>query len=157
MQKIIISHPDLGDNELTLEVSYFFGRAKLSLNGETLKKVDGYYVLTDVLGVPFNIELRFNGFDPIPKFEINNEPYPIAKAIKWYEFVWMGLPIILVYKGGLIGVLMGFIAFKINCAVFRSSQKTMLKYLIVLAINLLTVAVFLGLAYLINLTVKVNT
>jgi hypothetical protein len=56
---------------------------------------------------------------------------PTAKSkakLAWYEYVWICLPITLVYAGGLIGGLCGGAACAINRTVFKQTKNPILRY-----------------------------
>lgn len=116
----------------------FFSGAKVLVNGETapkgpkrgqmaLRKNDG----TEVIA---HWQPTMLGFD-MPKLVVDGEVIEIAKPIKWYEMVWSALPILLVFMGGLFGVLVGFIGFTINAKVFRSELNTLVKFLLTAGIS----------------------
>ncbi len=49
--------------------------------------------------------------------------------VTWYQHVWLGLPILLVFVGGAIGGACGGAAWAINQAVFQKTRDPFLRYL----------------------------
>jgi hypothetical protein len=77
---------------------------------------------------------------------------PVSSAVKlnsklaWYEYVWIGLPIALVYAGGLIGGLCGGVACAINRTVFLKTGNRFLCYVWTGLISVSSAAAYLVLA-----------
>ncbi len=55
-------------------------------------------------------------------------PEPPKQKLTWYEHVWLGLPILLVFVGGLIGGACGGAAWAVNQAVFQKTKHPILRY-----------------------------
>lgn len=55
---------------------------------------------------------------------------PQKPSFTWYEHLWMGWPLLLVFVGGLIGGLCGGLAWGINQAIFKTTRSTPAKYLL---------------------------
>jgi len=150
MKGIEIKYPLLGDNKLVLKLSGVFGSPKLFLNDRKIEKFNKKYSMTEKIGKPFEVQLKSNGFDPVPKVIINNDEFEIVTPFKWYEYLVMGLPILLALQGGALGALFGFAALKANSTIFRSDRKILEKYLLIIGLNIVVVLLFLGLAMLIG-------
>jgi hypothetical protein len=71
-----------------------------------------------------------NNFLDVPKLVVENKLINVAKPLAWYEWVWNGWPVVLLFGGGALGGLFGALAIVINLNVFRSQQNTGLKYLL---------------------------
>jgi hypothetical protein len=54
-------------------------------------------------------------------------PAPKPKLL-WYQHLWTGWPIVLVFVGGAIGGLCGGLAWGINQQVFQKTQNPVLRY-----------------------------
>lgn len=153
MKEIYINHPDLGENILVLRLS-FWKSPKLYLNNGPVPKEKKQYSLSDILGKPFIIEIKNTPFDPIPKVFINQEPIKLVTAFKWYEYLWMGLPLLLIFQGGALGGLLGVLAFRANGSIFRSERNQLEKYLFTLGLNVIIALSFLALAYSIQMALN---
>ncbi|MBP7688077.1 MAG: hypothetical protein KA765_09220 [Thermoflexales bacterium] len=92
--------------------------------------------------------------DPIPTVVIDEHPYVVAEPMKWYQWLWVGLPVLLVFSGGALGGLIGGAATGINGRVFRSTQQTVAKYLITGLISIIAIVAFLMSATLFTQTLR---
>ena len=111
----------------------FFGGPKLLVNGAPaekgpkrgqmlLKKNDGTEVIATWQPVMMGLDT--------PRLLVAGEPVDLVKPMKWYEMVWSAIPIVLLFVGGLLGAIVGFIAFTINTRLFRSEMTPAAKYLL---------------------------
>ncbi len=146
----IINLPEIDKNELKLVVPNFFGKTKLYLNNVEVAKINNRYSINNGQDKPVVITLKNNYFDPIPTISVNDNLIQVAKPIKWYEYIWMGLPILLVLQGGLLGALIGLFALRLNISIFRNDKSAFFKYLTTLGVSLTFVIVFLAIAILLN-------
>ncbi len=146
----IINLPEIDKAELKLIVPKIFGKTKLYLNDFQIPKNNNRYSINNGNDKPILITLKNNYLDPVPKIFVNDNQVHVAKPIKWYEYIWTGLPILLILQGGLLGALMGFIALRLNVSIFRNDKSIFFKYLITLGISLAFVIVFLVIAILLN-------
>ncbi len=55
-------------------------------------------------------------------------PEPPKPKLEWYQHVWLGLPILLVFVGGAIGGACGGAAWAVNRAVFQKTKHPVLRY-----------------------------
>jgi hypothetical protein len=88
---------------------------------------------------------QFMGLD-VPRLDVDGKHVTVVEPLKWYAWVWSGLPILLIFVGGALGALAGIVAFGINTQIFRSSRNTGLKFILTAVVSLLAVAVYLALA-----------
>jgi hypothetical protein len=85
------------------------------------------------------------GFD-VPQLVVDGKPIALEEPLKWYEAVWSGWSVLLLFFGGALGAVAGFIAFSVNTKVFRSSLGSMEKYLLTAAISAVAVMAYLVVA-----------
>ncbi|MFQ5846202.1 MAG: hypothetical protein ACE5IQ_00855 [Candidatus Methylomirabilales bacterium] len=102
----------------------------------------GTYRVRDAHGKEVTIKIKGNFLDPVPGLEIDGEELRLARPLTWYEYVWMGVPIILVFAGGALGGLIGVSATYSSARIFRSERTPLSKYLISGLISLAAVFVF---------------
>ena len=100
------------------------------------------------------LKVKNNFLDPIPKIEIDKEEIQLARPLTWYEYTWMGLPIILVLAGGGLGALIGILATYSSSRVFRSERSTFSKYLVTGIISVIAVIVFFVLAVIFEMLIR---
>ncbi len=79
----------------------------------------------------------------VPQLVIDGKTVSLATPLKWYQWVWSALPILLVFWGGLLGGIAGVIAFSINTSIFRSRTNEILKYVITGVVSIIAVVVYL--------------
>lgn len=140
--EIAVNHPKLHGRRITLKPTGFFRGLRLLSNGNPVEGKRGTYTLRDLHGKEVTIKIKANFLDPIPKVEIDGEAFPLARPLVWYEYVWMGLPIILVFVGGGLGALVGVSATYSSARIFRSERTPFNKYLVSALISLAAVIVF---------------
>lgn len=90
--------------------------------------------------------MKYNYLDPIPKVKVGDETVELASPLKWYEYVWIGIPIVLVFSGGAIGGLVGAMGATASGRVFRSGRGSFAKYGLSAAISLGAFVAFVILA-----------
>jgi hypothetical protein len=81
------------------------------------------------------------GFD-VPQLVVDGSAIPLVQPLKWYEWLWGGLPMLLVFAGGALGAVIGFIAFSVNSKIFRAPFSLFLKFLTTAAISMVAVMVY---------------
>ena len=81
-------------------------------------------------------------FDPIPKVQIGDDTIVLARPLAWYEYVWMGVPILLVFAGGGLGAMFGLFGVYSSARIFRSTRGTAAKYLLSALISVAVAAAF---------------
>lgn len=116
-------------------------------DGKPLKRKRIFtYEYKDSSGNPMIIKLKSNFVDPIPKIIVNDKKYKIAPDLKWYEYAWIGLPVVLILQGGAIGGIIGGSFVCINGHIFRKKIKPLSKYALTGFLTILAAAFYLGLA-----------
>ena len=150
---IEISHSGFIGRGLILRQAGFFSGPKLFIDASEIKKQKGIYNLKDNAGNSVELKIKSNGIDPIPQLFINGEKLEIARPLFWYEYLWMGLPIVLVFAGGGLGALFGMIAIYSSARIFRSDRNLISKYVLSALISIGTGLVFFILAGIIHIAV----
>ena len=91
----------------------------------------------------------FLGLD-VPQLEVEGKTIRVVEPLKWYEWAWGGLPVLLICAGGFLGAMAGMIGLAINTRVFRSSFGGVIKYVITGAVSLLVVIIYLVVAVMVS-------
>jgi hypothetical protein len=123
-----IEHEAFAGRGLALRSGGMFSGPRLLIDGAEVKGKRLRFSLRDNTGNTREVRLRSNGFDPIPKVEIEGRTLVLARPLAWYEYAWMGLPIVLVFAGGALGVLFGLSAVYTSARVFRGDGSATAKY-----------------------------
>ena len=126
--QIEVQHPSFKTQRLTVETASWFRGPRLLVNGAVEQKKKGRYTVTSDSGAEISIQLKYNFLDPIPKIKIGDEIVELASPLKWYEYVWIGIPIVLVFSGGAIGGLVGVVAAIASGKIFRGNNGSAAKY-----------------------------
>lgn len=84
---------------------------------------------------------RLLGLD-IPQLVVDDKVISLAEPLKWYQLIWSGLPVVLLFGGGLLGVIPGIMGFAINVRVFRTEMNEILKYVVSGAVSILAFVVY---------------
>ncbi len=90
-------------------------------------------------------KVQLLGFD-VPQLVVDGKPITLEEPLKWYEGVWSGWPVLLLFVGGALGAVAGFIAFSVNIRIFHSSLGRVEKYLLTAAISAVAVMVYMVVA-----------
>lgn len=143
---------------LMLQTSSFFAGPKLLLDGFPAPKGPkrGQFALLRNDGSQAIAELnRSNFLDPVPKVMIDGITLAVVQPLKWYQWVWAGIPILLLFIGGALGGLTGAIATGINSRIFRSALHPFAKYALSGLISVAAALIYLILVILFRLAIKV--
>src|SRR2546423_14334091 len=123
-----IKHEAFAGRGLAVRTAGFFKCPRLVIYGGEVKGKRLRFSLRDNSGQEREIRLKSNGLDPVPKVQIGGQAIELARPLAWYEYVWMGIPIALVFVGGGLGALLGLAAVYSSARIFRSGRGTAAKY-----------------------------
>jgi hypothetical protein len=123
-----IQHPAFRTQRLALQTAGRFSGPKLLLNGSPVEKKKGRFTVASDSGQETAIVLKYNLLDPVPKVKIANETLQVAPSFRWYQYAWIGIPVLLLFIGGAIGGFVGALGAIANGHVFRSGYATPAKY-----------------------------
>ncbi|NTU83636.1 MAG: hypothetical protein HGA45_30410 [Chloroflexales bacterium] len=85
-------------------------------------------------------------FIDVPRLIVDGQTINVAEPLKWYVWLWSGLPFILVVVGGAIGAVVGMIGFGVNANIFRSSWPTAAKFAVSAIVSVVAVVAYIVLA-----------
>ena len=130
---------------LALRTAGFFKGPRLIIDEGEVKGNRLRFSLRDNSGHEREIRLKTNGLDPVPKVQIGDQTIELARPLAWYEYLWMAIPIGLVFVGGGLGALFGLVAVYSSARIFRSERGTAAKYSLSALISLgAALAFFVG-------------
>ena len=84
---------------------------------------------------------QFLGLD-VPQLIVDGKKVSLVEPLKWYQWLWGGLPVILIFIGGMLGAFSGIIGFIINAKIFRSAMSDILKYVVSGVVSVLAVVTY---------------
>ena len=127
-----------------------FSGPKLLIDDEVVKGSWGKYTLrrNDGRDIPARVISSF--IDPVPQLVIAGQTYAPVPPLPWYQLVWAGAPILLLFIGGFLGALFGAIAAYFNSRIFRSDLQPVLKYVVTAFVSAAAVVAYLILAVIIS-------
>jgi len=152
-----INFPGFETNRLVLRAGSFLSGPKLLLDGQpapkgpkrgqfSLRCNDGSHVIAQLKSV--------NLVDPYPQVMIDGQKVVVGEAVKWYQWLWAGLPLVLIIIGGLLGGLFGGLGAFLNGRLLYSKMNSFRRYALSGLVSLLAVAVFFVVALAFNLTIR---
>lgn len=151
---IEINQPGFEGRGLKVRAAGLFSGPRLIIDGVIIKGKRGRCEVRNNTGAGVTIKLKPSFLDPIPQLEIEGERVNLSRPLMWYEYIWMGLPLILMYSGGALGGGIGFGAAYSSARIFRSERSTPVKYLLTSLISIGAAAIFFVLALLIQSLIK---
>ncbi|RME11548.1 MAG: hypothetical protein D6802_06535 [Ardenticatenia bacterium] len=84
---------------------------------------------------------QFMGLD-VPQLVVDEKVINLAEPLKWYQWVWGGLPLAITFVGGALGAIAGIIGFTINAKVFRTDMNSALKYVLSAVVSISSVVAY---------------
>ena len=131
-----------------------FSGPKLLVDDEVIKGSWGKYTLRRNDGKEVMARVINNLIDPVPQLVVDGQTYAPIPPLPWYQLVWAGVPILLVFVGGALGALFGALAAYFNTRIFRSKLGPVMKYVLTAVITGLAIFIYLVLALLLTMAVN---
>ena len=131
--------------QVVIETPGIFSRTKLMIDGQPAPKgaKRGQFLLRRNDGTEVTAKLKGIFLDPVPQVVINDgQTVRVVEPLTWYQWVWAGLPILLVFVGGALGGLLGFSATSLSARLYRSEISGLAQYVIVAAISIVAVMTY---------------
>lgn len=151
--EIAVEHEAFTDRGLVVRAGGLWKGPQLILDGEPVRRKRRVYKLRDNSGLEVEARFKTRFLDPIPQLEIDGRTIELARPLTWYEYTWMGLPVLLVFGGGALGAFFGIGAFYSSARIFRSERGPSAKYLLSGLISVCAVVLFLAFAVVLQLLV----
>jgi hypothetical protein len=131
-----------------------FSGPRLIIDGVIIKGKHGRYEVRDNSGTGVTIKLKPSFLDPVPQLDIDGGRVVLSRPLTWNEYIWIGLPLILIFSGGALGGGIGFGAAYSSARIFRSDRSIPVKYLLTCLISIGATAIFFVLAFLLHSLMK---
>lgn len=135
---------------ISIRTAGFWSGPKLLVGGFPVERKKRVYTVVNDAGQDVAIRLRNNFLDPIPTVVVGTETIELARPLQWYEYAWIGLPVLLVFGGGAIGAGFGIAAIYSSARIFREDRGAKSKYLLTGLISLGAFVTFLVLAFMLQ-------
>lgn len=127
------------------------GPSTLRLNGQRVRTLFGRGEVIDDRGQTVKVVVRRRLPDPLPTVTLDGHVVRFGLPWRWYEWLWMMLPTVLLL-GGLSGIVAFWITLLINGRLMRSRFRAPLRYLATLFVVVLMFAGLLDLAWALRTT-----
>ena len=140
------------NQKVELVSSGFFSPAKITVNG--VKAEPGMkrneILLRKPDGSKVSVFFQNAFFDTIPRLIVNGKSIQVVPPLKWYQYIFCGLTLILIFIGGAIGSILSMVGFLINIRTMRVGWRPLWRYLAILATHIIVMAVYLAISVLIT-------
>jgi hypothetical protein len=146
--------PGFESRKVVVQSAGYLAGAKLLVDGDVIKNNWGKYTLRRNDGTEVQARLQSNLIDPVPQLVIGKQKYFAVKPLEWYELVWAGWPIFLLFIGGAIGAIFGILAAYSNSRIFRSDLQPVMKYVLTAVVSGAFIIVYLIVAVLLTMAVN---
>jgi hypothetical protein len=93
---------------------------KLLMDGTPMVKKRGRVELRANDGSAVELRLKSRFLDPVPNIEVYGRTIVLLSGLNPLEYIWSGIPLVLILLGGAIGGACGGAACAVNAQVFRT-------------------------------------
>lgn len=118
------------ERQISVRTPGFFSGARLLVDGQPAPKDarGKRYVLRSEDGSEVQARLHMLFLDPVPQVVVDEQTYKAVEPFRWYEWLWSGLPLLLMFADNLIGAAFGLLGFYLNAYVMRLNMRTSARY-----------------------------
>ena len=148
---IRIEHPDFVSRRLKVEAAGWWRAPRLYQRGVPVPASRGVYLVTTDAGETAPIRMRWDFIDPVPRLRLGQRTLTLARPLRWYEYLWLGLPLLLALECGALGALVGAFAKPCNGQIFRRQTQPWRRYLFTALLGIAAVAICTFLVLLLRL------
>lgn len=146
--KYNFSIPEHPETVIGIDISPWTGKQNVLVNGHPAKQsAQGKrrkpeFLIPDSSGTEKTLELKTSLFGDLTAFW-GGEKIQVTPPLKWYQYIFGGLPIILIFAGGAIGGIFGVLGSLSNYSVLRSKLNVAMKILAVIGISAISLLLYL--------------
>jgi hypothetical protein len=127
--QIPIVLPGLEGHTLALLPGGLLRNPCLLFDGSHLSAPDGQYVLEPTTGEKITLRLQNRFLDPVPAVLVDGRPLAVHPPLRWYQYLWLLLPLLLIVPGGVYGAVPAVMAVVVNARLWRTSLDLFLRFL----------------------------
>jgi hypothetical protein len=137
----------VSDRKVEVESSVF-GGAKLLVDGQPAPKGPkrSQFLVRGTDGYDSVVELKTSLPDPVPQVLWAGQTIRLEEPLKWYQWLWVGVPILLLFLGGAIGALVGAVAVTLNVRILRSNMSAIIRYAATAFVSVAACGMYLAIA-----------
>jgi hypothetical protein len=131
-----------------VELAGVFSAATVLVDGQPASKgpKKGQFSIRAADGRESLIALKTSFLDPVPQLLCAGRTIKLVEPLTWYQWLWTGIPLLLVFIGGAIGGAVGGVAMAFNVRILRSEMHGFARYALagLLSLGALGAYVFLA-------------
>lgn len=144
--------PGSEGQQISVQISNGFSAPRLFVNGQPAPPgpKPGQYLLRRNDGTEMIAYFKGAFPDPIPVLMVDETSHRLVEPLTWYQWIWAGVPLILIFLGGAIGGLLGGAATTINAYLFRAPYSSVIRYILVALVSLTTFVLWMVIGTLIH-------
>lgn len=153
--KYKFSIPEHPETVIEIDISPWSGKQNVLVNGHPAKQSaqskrrKPEFLIPDSTGTEKTLELKSSLFGDLTAF-LDGEKIQVTPPLKWYQYIFGGLPIILIFTGGAIGGIFGVLGSLSNYSVLRSKLNVAMKILAVIGISAISLLLYLLCVFALN-------
>jgi hypothetical protein len=142
-----VNLPGLADRKIEVE-STIFGSPRVFVDGQPAPKGPkrAQFLLRGTDGRDSVLELKTKLPDPVPQVLWAGQTIKLEEPLAWYQWLWGGVPLLLLFLGGAIGGLVGGVAVALNLRILRSGRSGISRYAATALISIVACGMYLALA-----------
>ena len=140
--------------ELKLELAPF--KQRLYQDGREIKRTGTFnpkYFVTNTSGEPEEMKIVF-GLDFVHVVEFRGKKIPLEERLSTLEYVIGALPVLLIFLGGLLGALIGFVGATFTYNYMRREKRLPLQLLVSLGVSVFCYVAYFMFALCLQLLLK---
>ncbi len=135
-----------GGPNITIEESIWFGKVRVYVNDIELKRLkekDKAFLIQMNDGSFRKMIVKNSIFDYVPKVFMDEKEIRLARKLHGYEQIMAGIPLLLVFVGGVLGAIFGVLGAFFNFRILRTEYSLASKILFILGITSICVIGYL--------------
>lgn len=141
-----VTHPGFKHQRLSVRTADAATSPALLLDGTVILRIPSECTLIDDFGEVVTVQFSPELTGHLPTLKLDGEAITLARSLTWGEYVWSGLPLLLVFVGSVLGAVMGYFAALINIKIMRTGHSALMRYGLTSVTNLLSLFVLLVVA-----------
>jgi hypothetical protein len=136
---------ELPSCRLAVKTGGIFSDPILLVDGKPVRAAkDGTFTVLGEDAAPVKIRLLNRGLDLIPDVKVEDEIVVLRKPLRWFDYAWCLLPILLflvAIPGPLSGILGAFVTY-FNLRLFRTIRSPIAHYIVVALVSVASLALY---------------
>jgi len=139
-----ISLDGFEDQTLEIQPGGLFSGPKVFVNHQPAPRGKAREILlrrNDGTSVVARLKPSVFGLD-VPQLVVDGKTIRAVDPLKWYVWVWIALPILLLFVGGALGGIVGALGLTTNARIVRSKMNGLAKFALTAAVSVFVTAAF---------------